>query len=249
MLESARGVGMNERQVFSRVQLPLAAPVIVSGVRTAAVEIIASATLAAFVGVGGLGRFITSGLTLYDFSILLVGAVPVALLALLAEATLAGVERLCTPPARPSWRHFRTSKIRFRFSERSVRPMITRRTFVQSLAVAPLAGAAVLRVPGAFAQDASPVRVASRTSREHRDRRDVRAPAGARRAQGRAQSQSRRHRDRSGSALSNTTRSLSRIHRHRTAGGARENANDVPGGDAGSGASPRRAPPRRRRRG
>jgi osmoprotectant transport system permease protein len=102
MLESARGVGMNERQVFSRVQLPLAAPVIVSGVRTAAVEIIASATLAAFVGVGGLGRFITSGLTLYDFSILLVGAVPVALLALLAEATLAGVERLCTPPARPS---------------------------------------------------------------------------------------------------------------------------------------------------
>jgi osmoprotectant transport system permease protein len=102
MLESARGVGMNERQVFSKVQLPLAAPVIVSGVRTAAVEIIASATLAAFVGVGGLGRFITSGLTLYDFSILLVGAVPVALLALLAEATLAGVERLCTPPARPS---------------------------------------------------------------------------------------------------------------------------------------------------
>ena len=102
MIESARGVGMNERQVFARVQLPLAAPVIVSGVRTAAVEIIASATLAAFVGVGGLGRFITSGLTLYDFSILLVGAIPVALLALLAEATLAGVERFVTPPARPS---------------------------------------------------------------------------------------------------------------------------------------------------
>lgn len=101
MLESARGTGMNERQVFRQVQLPLAAPVIVSGIRTATVEIIASATLAAFVGVGGLGQFITSGLTLYDFSILLVGAIPVALLALVAEAMLAGVERLCTPPARP----------------------------------------------------------------------------------------------------------------------------------------------------
>jgi len=102
LLESARGAGMNERQVFTRVQLPLAAPVVISGVRTASVEIIASATLAAFVGVGGLGRFITSGLTLFDFSILLVGAIPVALLALLAEATLAGIERLCTPPALPT---------------------------------------------------------------------------------------------------------------------------------------------------
>lgn len=102
LLESARGAGMDGRQVFARVQLPLAAPVIVSGIRTAAVEIIASATLAAFVGVGGLGRFITSGLTLFNFSILLVGAVPVALLALVAEATLAGVERWITPPARAS---------------------------------------------------------------------------------------------------------------------------------------------------
>jgi len=99
VLENARGLGMNELQVFVRVQLPLALPVMIAGIRTAAVDIIASATLAAFIGAGGLGRFITSGLTLYDFSLLLVGAIPVTLLALSAEVSLAGLERLVTPPA------------------------------------------------------------------------------------------------------------------------------------------------------
>jgi osmoprotectant transport system permease protein len=99
VIENARGLGMNEFQVFARVQLPLALPVVVAGVRTAAVEVVASATLAAFVGAGGLGRFITSGLTLLDYSLLFVGAIPVALLALFAEASLAGIERLVTPPA------------------------------------------------------------------------------------------------------------------------------------------------------
>ena len=94
ILENARGLGMNAVQVFSRVQLPLALPVIVAGFRTAAVEVFASATLAAFVGAGSLGRFITSGLTLLDYRLLLVGAIPVTLLALTAEAVLAGVERL-----------------------------------------------------------------------------------------------------------------------------------------------------------
>lgn len=99
VLENARGLGMNERQVFLRVQFPLALPVVIAGLRTAAVEVVSSATLAAFVGAGGLGRFITSGLTLLDYSLLFVGAIPVALLALIAEASLAGVERLVTPPA------------------------------------------------------------------------------------------------------------------------------------------------------
>jgi osmoprotectant transport system permease protein len=102
VLENARGLGMNELQVFSRVQLPLALPVMIAGVRTAAVEVIASATLAAFIGAGGLGRFITSGLTLLDYSLLLVGAIPVTLLALSAEVSLAGLERLVTPPAAAS---------------------------------------------------------------------------------------------------------------------------------------------------
>jgi osmoprotectant transport system permease protein len=99
ILENARGLGMNEFQVFGRVQLLLALPVVIAGLRTAAVEVFASATLAAFVGAGSLGRFITSGLTLLDYPLLLVGAIPVTLLALTAEAVLAGIERLATPPA------------------------------------------------------------------------------------------------------------------------------------------------------
>jgi osmoprotectant transport system permease protein len=99
VLENARGLGMNEFQVFRRVHLPLALPIVIAGLRTAAVEVFASATLAAFVGAGSLGRFITSGLTLLDYRLLLVGAIPVTLLALTAEAVLAGIERLVTPPA------------------------------------------------------------------------------------------------------------------------------------------------------
>ncbi len=98
IIENARGLGMTGPQVFLRVRLPLALPVIITGVRTAAIEVIASATFAAFIGVGTLGRFITSGLTLYDFSLLLVGAIPVTLLALGAEASLAGFQRLVSTP-------------------------------------------------------------------------------------------------------------------------------------------------------
>ena len=99
VLENARGLGMNALQVFVRVQAPLALPVIVGGVRSAAVEIVASAALASFIGVRGLGTFITSGLTLRDYPLLLVGAIPVTLLALLAESTLGLAERALTPPA------------------------------------------------------------------------------------------------------------------------------------------------------
>jgi osmoprotectant transport system permease protein len=101
VLENARGLGMSELQVLRKVRLPLALPVIIAGVRTAAVEVVASATLAAFVGAGSLGRFITSGLTLLDYPLLFVGAVPIALLALVVEVSLAGLERLVTPPAAP----------------------------------------------------------------------------------------------------------------------------------------------------
>jgi osmoprotectant transport system permease protein len=99
VMENAQGLGMTGPQVFTKVQLPLALPVITTGVRTAAIEVIASATFAAFIGVGTLGRFITSGLTLYDFSLLLVGAIPVTLLALGAEVSLAGLQRLVSTPA------------------------------------------------------------------------------------------------------------------------------------------------------
>jgi osmoprotectant transport system permease protein len=97
--ESAFGMGMTSRQVLWRVEAPLALPVIVAGVRTAATEVIASATLAAFIGSGGLGLYVVRGFALFDMAILLVGAVPVAGLALLAEITFGRLERRLTPPA------------------------------------------------------------------------------------------------------------------------------------------------------
>lgn len=86
VIEAAFGMGMTPVQVLARIEIPLAVPAIVAGIRLATVEVISSATLAAFIGGGGLGNFITLGFDLYDVSIMLVGAVPVALLALASEA-------------------------------------------------------------------------------------------------------------------------------------------------------------------
>lgn len=97
-LEAATGLGMTRAQRFWRVKAPLALPVIVTGVRSAAVEVIGSATLAAFVGAGGLGTFITSGITLMDERMLLSGALLVTALALLTEWVLARLEIRLTPP-------------------------------------------------------------------------------------------------------------------------------------------------------
>jgi osmoprotectant transport system permease protein len=95
--EAAYGMGMSDRQVLQQVEIPLALPVILSGIKTATVEVIASATLAAFIGAGGLGIFIVRGFALYDNAILLVGAIPVALLALLAELSLSALRRIVQP--------------------------------------------------------------------------------------------------------------------------------------------------------
>jgi osmoprotectant transport system permease protein len=85
VIESARGLGMNAAQVFGKVAFPLALPVVIAGVRTAAVEVIASATLAAFIAGGGLGDYILRGFALNEPPVMLVGAAAVALLALTAE--------------------------------------------------------------------------------------------------------------------------------------------------------------------
>ncbi len=97
--EAARGLGMTPRQVLWRIETPLALPLIVAGIRTAAVEVIASATLAAFIGSGGLGLYVVRGFALYDTPILLVGALPVAALALLTEVALTALQRWVAPPA------------------------------------------------------------------------------------------------------------------------------------------------------
>ena len=95
--EAARGVGMSEREVLRRVELPVAAPLLMAGVRTAAVQVVATATIAAFVGAGGLGRFIIDGLAIRNQAQIFAGALLVALLSLATEAGLALVQSLVTP--------------------------------------------------------------------------------------------------------------------------------------------------------
>lgn len=85
LVEAGRGVGMSQFAVLWRVELPLALPVIMAGVRTALVLVVGTATLATFINGGGLGATINSGITLFRFSVMVAGAVLVALLALLVE--------------------------------------------------------------------------------------------------------------------------------------------------------------------
>ena len=96
--EAAKGMGMTSVQILRQVEIPLALPVIIVGIKTATVEAIASATLAAFIGAGGLGSFIVLGFSLYDKAILLVGAIPVAVLALVAEVSLNALQQSLQPP-------------------------------------------------------------------------------------------------------------------------------------------------------
>ncbi len=101
-VEAAEALGMTARQRLLQVRLPLAAPVIMAGVRTAAVITVGAATLAAFIGAGGLGEPIVTGLALADTRLVLSGALPAAALALLVDGALAIVARLVTPAHRRS---------------------------------------------------------------------------------------------------------------------------------------------------
>jgi osmoprotectant transport system permease protein len=94
---SARALGMTELQLLRWVRLPLAAPVIMAGVRTAAVINVGTATLAAFIGAGGLGDPIVAGLALSDTQMILSGAIPAAILALLVDGVLGVAERAVSP--------------------------------------------------------------------------------------------------------------------------------------------------------
>jgi osmoprotectant transport system permease protein len=96
-VEAAEASGMTPRQRLLNVRLPLAAPVIMAGVRTAAVITVGATTLAAFIGAGGLGEPIVTGLALADTRMVLFGAVPAAALALLVDGALAVVERRVRP--------------------------------------------------------------------------------------------------------------------------------------------------------
>jgi osmoprotectant transport system permease protein len=95
--DAAKGMGMSELDVLRRVELPVAAPLLMAGVRTAAVQVVATATIAAFVGAGGLGRFILDGNAVRDEAQIFAGALLVALLSLATEGGLALVQSLVTP--------------------------------------------------------------------------------------------------------------------------------------------------------
>jgi osmoprotectant transport system permease protein len=90
-------MGLSGSQVLTRIQLPIAAPVIFAGIRTSAVQVVASATLATFIGGGGLGDLIVEGFQRGDTAILLAGALSVAVLSIITEVGFAGVERALTP--------------------------------------------------------------------------------------------------------------------------------------------------------
>ena len=96
-LEAARGMGMSELQVLSQVQLPLALPLVVAGVSTAAVQIVSTATLAALIGGGGLGEIVFNGIATIRNEIILAGVLPIAALALLVEGLFRLVSRVATP--------------------------------------------------------------------------------------------------------------------------------------------------------
>lgn len=93
VIEAATGMGMSQRQILRRIRIPLAAPAMFAGLRTASVQVLAGATLAPFIGGGGLGDFIAVGIAGMDQSRLLVGAVPIAILALGTEFILGQTEK------------------------------------------------------------------------------------------------------------------------------------------------------------
>ncbi|MCX5230538.1 ABC transporter permease subunit [Streptomyces sp. NPDC006553] len=102
VVRAARGMGMTGRQTLTLVEVPLALPLILTGVRIAAVQLVATATVAALAGGGGLGRIITAGFNLASTPQVVAGACLVAVLALLVEGAFEGVQRLAPAAVRGS---------------------------------------------------------------------------------------------------------------------------------------------------
>jgi osmoprotectant transport system permease protein len=93
MIETSMAMGMSKAQSFWKVKVPLAAPLMLTGIKTAMVEIIASATLAAYIGGGGVGSIIFTGLGLNRADLLVIGGVTVAILSMLANVIMLGLEK------------------------------------------------------------------------------------------------------------------------------------------------------------
>jgi osmoprotectant transport system permease protein len=95
--DAAAGMGMTSRQVLFRVEVPVALPLILLGLRTATIQVVATATIAAYIGIGGLGRYIIDGLAVNNYGEVAGGAVLVVLLALLVQFAFVGLARLVVP--------------------------------------------------------------------------------------------------------------------------------------------------------
>ena len=98
LVESARGMGLRERQILVSVELPIALPVVLGGIRSAGVQVVATATLGAIFGFGGLGRYIVDGVAQQDNGQLFGGVVLVAALAIVTEFVFALLQHIATSP-------------------------------------------------------------------------------------------------------------------------------------------------------
>ncbi|MGY4767483.1 ABC transporter permease [Kribbella sp. CWNU-51] len=93
-IDAARGMGMTGREILTKVEIPIGLPLIISGLRSATLQIVSTATIAALVSLGGLGRYVVDGLKLRDFPQMFTGALLVALLAIGLDAIFAAIARL-----------------------------------------------------------------------------------------------------------------------------------------------------------
>lgn len=98
LVDGAQAMGMTGRQTLTRVEIPVALPVILGGIRNAALQVLATVTIVAYINLGGLGRYLIDGLAVRDYSRMLASVVLVAVLALAADAFLALIQRLVTSP-------------------------------------------------------------------------------------------------------------------------------------------------------
>jgi osmoprotectant transport system permease protein len=98
VVDAARGVGMREGDVLMKVEFPIALPLMIAGLRTATLQVIATAAIGAYISLGGLGRYLIDGLALNDYTRMAGGAVLIALLALVVEGLLAALQRLVVSP-------------------------------------------------------------------------------------------------------------------------------------------------------
>ena len=96
-IDAARATGMSEWQILARVEIPLGLPLIIGGIRSGTLQVIATATIAGYISLGALGRFLIEGLALHKYELTIVGAILVIALALAADGILALVQRLVVP--------------------------------------------------------------------------------------------------------------------------------------------------------